>query len=245
MTALAYLLMKKIEGAGKQEKFHVELFVCMVCGALTHYYFVLYAVLISMAYGVLLLRRKAWKETRQFCLMQGLAGVVSIGIFPAMLSHVFAGYRCRQSFDNLTDSISVNGIERVKTFLNVLNTQLFDGIFIYVAVFVVICMLVCGREEYRDDSLDKVRRIGEKYFCLLFSGIFYFLIVAFSTPYLDDRYMFPIYAVVLLTVLCLLGEWMRKRFTRYIYVMLLITTVISVHGLKMRNGTIYISLQSR
>lgn len=234
VTVLTYLILKKIEGGGveSKRKFYAELFICMVCGALTHYYFVLYAVLISIAYGLLLFFRKAWKEVGVFCMTQGLAAAVSIGIFPAMLFHVFSGYRGTESFDNLADSLLSGGIERIGSFLEKLNWELFGGIFTYIAVGMAVYLLVFGLQNHQTGDADERRKTGDKYFCILFAGIFYFLFVSFSAPYLVDRYMFPIYAIVLSVMLCLLGQWMKKNFAGYLYGMILLTAVVSVNGLR-------------
>lgn len=238
VTALTYVLLRQIgEVSGTRRKDYVMLFACMVCGALTHYYFVLYAILISIAYGILLLCKKAYKEMGMFCLTQGLSAAISIGIFPTMLYHVFSGNRGRESFDNLADSVSQGGFDRIDTFFNFFNQELFGGILVYIAASVGACFLIVDIQRHQNDFSNERRKVIEQYFCVLFASILYFVVIAFSAPYLTDRYMFPIYAVVFVTILCLLGEWTKKRFGGYLYVMTILLAVISVNGLQKSEWT--------
>lgn len=234
VTVLTYILWKQIGGGSR--KFYVELFVCVVCGALTHYYCVLYAISISIAYGILLLYQKSWKETGLFCLTHGVAAVVSIGIFPAMLGHVFEGYRGKQSFGNLAKNLSFSGFGRIMTYMSNIDGELFGRILVYIVVGAGICLLTFGTENDQKELIVEKRILAERYFCVIFAAVLYFLVVSISSPLMTQRYMAPIYAVLFLTIFCLVGGWMKnKSAAYYLYGMLFITTIICVNGLKNTN----------
>lgn len=231
VTVLTYLVWKQI--GESSWKFYIELFLCVVCGALTHYYCVLYAILISIAYGILLLYKKAWKETGLFCLTQGMAAVVSLVVFPAMLYHVFAGYRGKEAFDNLAGNFSYNGFSRIMTYVEKLDGDLFGSLFGYTVMGVGICLLIFGIQGRKNELTDEGRIKAERLFCMIFAEVLYFLVVAISSAYLTQRYMTPIYAVLFLTIFYLVSAWMKKKFaTYYLYGMILITTIICVNGLR-------------
>lgn len=199
VTALTYILLKRFEGNGW--RFYVALFFCMVCGALTHYYCVLYAVSISVAYGSLLLCRKAWKETGLFCLTQGLSGIVAICCFPAMLQHVFSGYRGKEAFGNLEQSLSEQGLGRITVYLEKLDEHLFGSIAAYLVAGAIIWLLVFGVQKLQEHLTDDKRVVTDRYFCVIVAEALYFLVVAFSSAFLSERYMTPVYAVLFLTTI--------------------------------------------
>lgn len=231
VTALTYILLKRFEGNGW--RFYVALFFCMVCGALTHYYCVLYAVSISVAYGSLLLCRKAWKETGLFCLTQGLSGIVAICCFPAMLQHVFSGYRGKEAFGNLEQSLSEQGLGRITVYLEKLDEHLFGSIAAYLVAGAIIWLLVFGVQKLQEHLTDDKRVVTDRYFCVILAEALYFLVVAFSSAFLSERYMTPVYAVLFLTVFYLVGGWAQKLFAQYyLYGMLFLTTIITVNGLR-------------
>lgn len=244
ITVLTYLFWKQIGKSSR--KFYIELFACMVCGALTHYYCVLYAISISIAYGIILLHKRAWKETGWFCLAQGMAAVASIAVFPAMLNHVFAGYRGKEAFDNLADTFSYNGFNRVITYMERLNKELFGSILAYVVMGIGICLLTFGIQSSQKELTPESKITGERFFCVIFAEILYFGVVSISSAYLTQRYMIPIYAVLFLTTFCLASGWMKKKFaTYYLYGMIFITTVICVNGLKNTDWSyLYLSSES-
>lgn len=199
VTALTYILLKRFEGNGW--RFYVALFFCMVCGALTHYYCVLYAVSVSVAYGSLLLCRKAWKETGLFCLTQGLSGIVAICCFPAMLQHVFSGYRGKEAFGNLEQSLSEQGLGRITVYLEKLDEHLFGSIAAYFVAGAIIWLLVFGVQKFQEHLTDDKRVVTDRYFCVIVAEVLYFLVVAFSSAFLSDRYMTPVYAVLFLATI--------------------------------------------
>lgn len=231
VTVLTYLFWKQIGESSR--KFYVKLFICVVCGALTHYYCVLYAISISVAYGILLLHKKAWKETALFCLTQGMAAVASLVVFPAMLKHVFMGYRGKEAFGNLADNFSCNGFSRIMTYINQLDGELFGSIFAYIVVGAGICLLIFGIQGCQKELTTEKKITTERLFCVIFAEVLYFGVVSISSAYLTQRYMTPIYAVLLLTIFYLVSRWMKKKFaTYYLYGMIFITTIICVNGLK-------------
>lgn len=236
VTALTWLLLRQFEGNGWQ--FYAALFLCVVGGAFTHYYCILYTVSISIAYGIILLSRKAWKETGTFCLTQALSGFVSLGCFPSMMKHVFEGYRGKEAFDNLGQGMSNEGFGRIVTYINKLDIQLFGSIAGYLAVGAVIYLLVLGRLRSQNHLAEENRIMAGRYFCVIMAEVLYFFVVSVSSAYLAERYMTPVYAVLFLTVFYLVSRWMKKIFAdHYLYVMIFLVTIITVNGLKNEEWT--------
>lgn len=235
VTALTYLIIKQI-GEKNTLKTYL-LFLCVTTGgALTHYYCIVYTVFISVSYGCYLLYNKYWKDIGLFCLTQGVSAIVSIGIFPAMIGHILSSGRGTESVNNLVDSSMSIGLKRLKVFFDIVDAQLFGGIFIYIFFSVLLLVLVCGKwKTFQNLFLeDKVEII--RYVCILIPVILYFLLVSRIAVFVTDRYMYPIYAVLFALVLCGSSVWIQRIAKQQaIYVCVLLMVVMNVNSWKNAN----------
>ena len=92
VTAFTFLLVDQI-AKPHTRRFYLSVFAVAFLGAMTHYYCIVYTVFACVVYEVYLLAHKRWKETGLFTGTMALAGSVSVAVFPAMLQHMFFGYR--------------------------------------------------------------------------------------------------------------------------------------------------------
>lgn len=234
VTALTYLILRQTEEQ-HTVRFYLLLLLCTVGGALTHYYCIVYAVFISIVYGCSLLYRKRWRETGFFCLTQGIAGLLSIAVFPAMIGHIFSSARGEQSADNLIGTSMATWLTRERLFFNILDGQLFGSIFVYVFFAVLIILFVWGLRK-----ADALQGSGKKnavmrYLCGTVPIVLYLILVSIIAVYLVDRYMYPIYAVLFVTITCGIAKWIKSMIGRqYVYVCAtaLIIAVMTVNGWK-------------
>lgn len=224
VTVLAYLILQQIEEQ-HTVKFYLLLLLCTVGGALTHYYCIVYAVFISIVYGGCLLCQKRWKETGFFCLTQGIAGLLSIAVFPAMIQHIFSSARGEQSADNLIGTSLTTWLMREKLFFSILDAQLFGGIFIYVFIAALFILFVYGVRKAAVISGSVQKSVIMRYLCSAVPIIVYFILISKIAVYLTDRYMYPIYAVLFVTVTCGIAKWIKSMTGRQ-YVYVCVTTFI-------------------
>ena len=194
VTMLSYLYMKHISETCRAG-FYVEAAVVTILGALTHYYCIVYAVLISVVFGLFLLGKKRWKETFLFCCSMAVAGGLSYLIFPAMLEHVFHGQRGTQSFRNFANSADRG--ERIGNFYSFLNNQMFGGKLSYLLIGIGLLAVFVALAKRVD------RGAAERYLLISIPCIVFFLLVSKTAVYQTDRYLVPIYGVVFAGVLCL------------------------------------------
>lgn len=75
-----------VEAVGKplHARFYGAIAAVSVLGALTHYYFIVYLVLICIVFGIDLLLCRKYKELGLFAVSMAGAGGLSIAIFPPM-----------------------------------------------------------------------------------------------------------------------------------------------------------------
>lgn len=198
VTSIAYHFAKVIITDSMDWKWYVLSLIIAIAGALTHYYCVLYLVISCMVLGVWLLSKKKWKNLLAFCITMGIAAGTSIVVFPAMLNHVFSGYRGTESIENLSAFSWEDSWNRIKYFWVLINNQVMGGLLPYIIVFLCIfCFLSCKTIlcGHRDGHTSMF-----KWGMLIVPVAAYFLLISKMAIYLTDRYIYPIYALALFVV---------------------------------------------
>lgn len=164
---------------------------------------------------------------------QGIAAIVAIGIFPAMLRHVLSGYRGKESFDNLLYNSLNDSWKNYEYFFNMINTELFGGIAVYI-FFVLLLLLVImpfiNRNVFKElISTKKILII--RYLCIIVPTTFYFGLVAKIAVFTSDRYMFPIYAVLFAVVLSGVSECFHiLEIRQWILGLIILVVIINVNS---------------
>lgn len=199
--ALTYVLVRRI-GYHHRPGDYAAIFLCTVGGALTHYYCIIYAVLLCVVYGILLLYEKRWKETGLFCLTQGIAALTAILIFPAMINHLFFGYRGVQAFGNMTSENLTDSIGKLIGFLNKVDCELFGGLLVYFMgmAFVLLCVYAYRKRNGAILCMDKIAL--KRYLCCIGACALFFLAISRVGIQASARYISPIYSVVFSIVVC-------------------------------------------
>ena len=70
-----------------------HLILVILLGYLTHYYFVLYVLVLAAVSVVCMAVRRKWKCVLQYAITTGLTGLIGIVIWPFSIKHVLWGYR--------------------------------------------------------------------------------------------------------------------------------------------------------
>lgn len=236
ITALTYVIMNQI---GKKNT--LKTYLCIMCismgGALTHYYCIVYIIFISIAYGCYLLYSKNWKGTGFFCLTQGIAALASIGIFPAMLEHILSSSRGHESVSNFADNSLKAGFERLQIFFNMIDLQLFGGVFIYI-FFIFLLFIILMRKNALKKLMGEKRIMVIRYLCIGVPIVLYFILISKIAAYMTDRYMFPIYAVLWAVVLSGISEFFRLlQIQHAVHIFAILAVIMSVNSWKNVNWT--------
>lgn len=187
---LCLLFVRAVQSEKRAAKFYVCLGLVSVGGTLTHYYFLVYLFFSCIIWGILLLLSKKWKEAVWFAGTMGAAGGVSVMIFPPMLSHIFSGYRGRESFENL---VSSDWVSQLLYYLKAMN-YLFGGIFLGICIIMAVYFLWQGKAVHRQ-AVWKNDGTWKSALILFVPCILYFLIVSKIAVMNTERYISPIYGV--------------------------------------------------
>ena len=208
VTLLTYLVLKY---RNKETfRFYIYLLLISVSGALTHYYFLIYLFFISFFYGISMIYEKRLKSAIKYIMCMLLSGVASYIIFPGMIPHIFGnvGGRGAESFENLHKSFDVY-CSNLKDYFEILNNKLFGGMLLFL-LFILLFFTVYGICKGHQLSF-KMNDKKWNYLVAFMPSICYFLLVSKISVINIDRYMVPIFPILILLWYRML-VWIIYRF---------------------------------
>lgn len=167
-------------------KFYFMLCIAGIGGILTHYYFVVFLFYSCFVYGIRQLLLKMWRQFFGFIGAMSVISGVSCMIFPAMLTHVFRGYRGEQSFDNLIHSSWMDMLQFYVPSLD----SVCGGLFLMGVL--ISCALLLKNSTL--SMLNKIR-YHNVFLILLCPCILYFLTITKIAVLKSERYISPIFSL--------------------------------------------------
>ncbi len=255
VTLLAYLFAEQVDE--KQNfKFYGFIYAVTVAGALTHYYVIVYAFLISCVYGSYLLWNERIKEILLFCVTMALAAGTSVAVFPAMIEHMFFGYRGTEAIDNLIVGRNGGYWESLKIFFTLLNQQVFGNLLGYILIGLAILTAVrYSEKDLRAEggfvpedgiSLGMERKIKIRYALLLIPCFLYFMLVAKMSFVTADRYIVPVYAVSFAGVICMTYKVLEYFLKNKAFIIgSIVMSALLIGGSYTSSGWLYLYRDSR
>ncbi|HCS93729.1 MAG TPA: hypothetical protein DIW15_03335 [Bavariicoccus seileri] len=174
-------------------------------GMMTHYYFVIFAFFPSLFYFVYTIFHRRVADVLKFSGTMFAALGLSVCAYPAMLDHIFSGYRGAQAMESMSKSVEskTTVLENLKIYYQVINQELFNntsGIICFILVlfgFYTYFYRKTNGERKQKPISNLVDSIG----LLIVSILGYVLIVSQISPFKVDRYVFPIYPLIVLLVI--------------------------------------------
>ncbi len=144
VTLTAYLFVR-VHEENFSWKLWLQIGLAAIAGALTHYYCIIYLCATCLVFGVCLLIEKRWRDIVALFLYMDVSAVIAVSVFPAMVRHMFSGYRGTESIENLTKGTGVEQWERIKSFYGFVNNQVFGNILGGgYSVFGIVTPVVCS-----------------------------------------------------------------------------------------------------
>ena len=209
-----YIHLKWLENTVKYQYLCAILFLAL-CGALTHYYYLVFLFFFAIASCIILITRKN-KDIIKYIISMMLSGLAFVKIYPASLEHIFHGYRGDEAFSNIKtlenySSIILNYLRQIGNGI----TNNSNGFFI-----ILIIILVAISLHYIMRKKNPVKQNDKKccfqyqyYLMLLFTCTCYFFVIVKISTIQDARYVSPIYPMLYLLILDIiyisLNEWIK------------------------------------
>lgn len=160
------------------------LILTTLLGFLTHYYFVLYAVVFVAIYVVWMTYRKEWRALLSYVLTLAGTAVLGLVIWPFAIRHVFNGYRGQAALDTIASGDY--SMFLVKLLWNQIKAQLAGGFGWLWLVAAVLALWGCFGAEVRKPSVWKI-------LLAVIPTIAYTIMVAQISPFVADRYVMCVY----------------------------------------------------
>lgn len=211
-----YLHVKTIKKQVFRRKDLLWILLATFLGVMTHYYFVVFAFFLSAYYFFYLLFHKRIKYLFGYVISMFSALGLSVLFYPAMLTHIFSGYRGTEAVSNISNSLDTFTVffNNFWAYYSILNQSLFSGLLNYLLI-IISCLIIIGviKKRYlkfkypeKNNKIIFKNNISNKHvqatliimIMLIFSVSMYVFIIAQVAPYKADRYVFPMFPLVIL-----------------------------------------------
>ena len=199
VTCITWLVVRQT-GENKLRFFFPLLMVTAAAGALIHYYCIVYTVVICGVYFIYLLVSKKYKQAGLLVGTGLCAGAAAIAVFPHMIMHIFFSYRGEESFSNIGGAEKA---ERLSDFYGILSRNLFGNAMTAVLIAASVLAVVAAVKKTKGEAGTAVRRW--QYAMVFVPAAVYFVIISTVAVYITNRYITPIYAVLLCGVFSLVS----------------------------------------
>lgn len=204
------------------------LLVVNICSALTHYYCIMYLVFLELTFVLILARRKAIGEILRCIGVAVVSAILAIAIFPAMLTHIFGGYRGQESFSNASTITPAQYWSQCLQLFHGISRELFGGtlaVLLIIAVLMHIYKVRCVRPTWGIQCAVKLM--------LIVPGVCYYLLLSAIAVQVTTRYLFPIYAVAYVGVIYLIWDALDQIPSYRYWLMLVLFASITIGSYRM------------
>ncbi len=195
-------------------------------GIMTQYYFLVYAFFICAVIWCYSLWKRNYSFAVKYAVAMGAGIAAVLLIWPDILNDIFSGYRGEEAFGNL--AAGDGWFTSLPELLAVIDGELFGkGAFLLLAFAVVLLLYRvlsvwwCIRKDTTEDGSIRIllqKREERKEFELRFTmqdmisiqvlaAVFlYIVLISKIAPYKEDRYVFPVFPMIILLSVFLAGK---------------------------------------
>lgn len=178
-------------------KGYVFLGLTLVLGAMTQYYFLIAAFFLGVWYTFKLLFGKRFRELGIYLGTIAASAAVSLSLFSPMWDQIFHGSRGTQAQNKFW---VFEGYPRaLLNMFDIISDQMFRG-YLWPVLGVIVLLIAVFAVRFRRLPIKE----SIKMFPIIFMSAGYFLLVTKIAPEVTDRYMMPLFPVVLLLAFCFL-----------------------------------------
>lgn len=237
-----FLHMKLIKCGKLNSKLLICIGLSALFGSLTHYYYLFFLAMMYLIFAIKFAKEKNWENLGFYTFTMVIAAIISLAIFPYSINHMFFGYRGQGVIDKFKD-ISMF-FENIKNYLAKVNRFCFNEIgfgillleicaYIYLKMRKIILKNTKKDLVENDKCLDKYEVVQNKehlYKCkiILFPTLFYFLLVAVASPWIELRYIMPICSLIFIIGIYFAYVLLKNIFSEKVTNILLSVILISI-----------------
>lgn len=217
IAIITYLHLRLIENYDRKTLILISL--SALIGSLTHYFFLFYLLILFIM--TLIRRIKNKEKIAGYIIAIAVAAVLSLLIFPYSIQHILFSNRGAGAVSGI---FSPDSLSQISEFLDLAQTYTFNGMLIPITITFVLLLIISCRH------LSKIK-INRAFWYVFCPTIFYFLLTAVASPYIELRYIMPICGMFFVVVIYLLDAALEIRIpatiTKTITAIVLVITLIT------------------
>ena len=221
---ITYLHIKLLESKDINLKLLFFIGLSVLAGILTHYYYLFFLAMLYLIFAIKYIKQKQYKNLALYTLTMIISGGLSLVIWPYSIKHMFFGYRGQGVISNLLNIKLF--ITNIILYLQKMNRFAFNNLLLFIFIMVVGFVIYKKIKKIKEKSpKNEIAKI------MLYPSIFYFLVVAVASPWIEIRYIMPICGIVFILVIyyvdTLLHTIYEEKISNKIIALVLIATLIS------------------
>lgn len=206
---------------------YVVIFISTIFGALTHYYFLIFAFFYSLFFCIFNIFHRKYKICMTYIATILLGYICTFFIWPTMYKHIFFSSRGKEAFGNVMhDRFLTCFFDFLYNYYTIINKYLFGNMF-HILLLIISCLFLFkfvfnnrnyiknNRFEFRvNHSKSSIQYITSKHFpiiCIFISTSFYIMILAKIAPYIQTgRYIFNIFPLIVTILIYVISNCTDK-----------------------------------
>lgn len=234
-----YLHLKLLESKKMQPKLLVGIGVVTFLGAMTQYYYLFYVAATFVYFTVHYLKVKRWKEWRAYLLTMAVSGGVALVVFPFMVQHLLFSNRGAGVLAALIHPITL--LDNLWQYFSVIDRYVFHRLF---AIAILGLLFLGGAALVKQKSLHVDTSTRAKFTMILTPVLFYLLIVASASPFIELRYIAPVCGLLFVLTIFMLYKllglfWWARTCNIVMAVILAFTGIVMPVAAQIEPDTIY------
>lgn len=223
ITITTYLHLKLLNRKEKNNMLLIVIAISALVGSLTHYYYLFYLACIFIMFVIKYIKEKDFKMLGKYILAISIAGVLSLAIFPYSINHMFFGYRGQGTIENLTNIPKFFG--SIARYLLITNVYGFNNLLF---ILIITSMGIIIYKKIKNKEIFSIKNRYVKYIAL--PTLFYFTLVAISSPFIELRYIMPIcgmmFSIVVYYMVSILYNMVKEKTLNIIIVSMFLLMAI-------------------
>ena len=223
ITITTYLHLKLLNRKEKNNMLLIAIAISALVGSLTHYYYLFYLACIFIMFVIKYIKEKDFKMLGKYILAISIAGVLSLIIFPYSINHMFFGYRGQGTIENLTNIPKFFG--SIARYLLITNVYGFNNLLF---ILIITSMGIIIYKKIKNKEIFSLKNRYVKYIAL--PTLFYFTLVAISSPFIELRYIMPIcgmmFSIVVYYIVNILNNMVKEKTLNIIIVSMFLLMAI-------------------
>ena len=185
----------------------LKFIILVVLGTLTHYYYSIFLIGVSIVVIIKYIRKKRFKNLIKFITAFIIAQILISLIFPKYTEQLSSNADRSSSGEIQLKYKIEKYANREKEYLEVLDNNMFNLKVSYIFIGIIAMSIIILLINLVKNRNKKVQlKINRKINIIIVPTIFYWLVISLTSPYIDVRYILPLFVFILISIIYILKK---------------------------------------